>query len=218
MELIIVRHGQTVANTRNWYYGFTDSPVTDKGRKQARAAGLLIEGLKFSPDVIYLSERTRTHETLQHMGFDTQSAIIDARLNEQHMGAFECMTYQEIQASYPTAFDEWNRDFNHFKPPGGESHMDLNLRVRSFLDELVEEERGRGRRILVIAHGGVMHSAYAYINRNRMDTYYSVYFDNVAMLRSKYLNDRLVMDALYNPAELVSAFDLKSGGPEGPKS
>ncbi len=209
MELIIVRHGQTVANTNNWYYGFTDSPVTEKGRRQAKAAGILIDRLKFSPDVIYISERTRTHETLEHMGFDPKEAIVDARLNEQHMGAFECMTYQEIQSNYPTAFDEWNDDFDHFKPQGGESHMELNLRVRSFLDELVDQEKDNDRKILAIAHGGVMHSAYAYINRNRMDTYYSIYFDNAAMLRTKYLNDRLVMDALYNPGELLSAFDFK---------
>ena len=209
MELIIVRHGQTVANTNNWYYGFTDSPVTDKGKRQAKAAGILIDRLKFKPDIIYMSERTRTHETLEHMGFDTREAIIDERLNEQHMGDFECMPYQDIQKKYPKAFDEWNDNFHHYKPPNGESHMELTLRVRSFLDELVAKEKQNGKKILIIAHGGVMHSAYTYINKNRLDTYYSVYFDNVSMLRSKYLYDNLVIDALYNPAELLSAFEGK---------
>lgn len=205
MELIIVRHGQTIANTNNWFYGFTDSPVTEKGKSQARTAGILIKALKFSPDVIYVSERIRTHETLEEMGFHMEDATVDARINERHMGAFECMAYQEIQDKYPTAFDEWNNDFEHFMPPGGESHLTFNLRVRSFLDDLVDSGNN-GQKVLVVAHGGVMHSTYAYINRNRLETYYSVYFDNAAMLRAKYLNDRLVVDALYNPGELLSAF------------
>lgn len=206
MELIIIRHGQTLANLNNWYYGFTDSPVTERGREQAKAAGIFIDRLNFRPDSIYISERTRTHETLELMGFKKSSAVIDHRINEQNMGAFECMTYQEIEAKFPQAFNEWNSDFNNYKPPGGESHLEMYNRVRSFMEELIEKEQGGSKRILVVAHGGVMHSAYTYINRENLDSYYSVYFNNCAVLRAKYFNDRLVMDAIYNPEELLKVF------------
>ncbi len=206
MELIIIRHGQTFANTKNWYYGFTDSPVTERGREQAKAAGIFINRLNFRPDAIYISDRIRTHETLELMGFNKESAVIDSRINEQNMGEFECMTYQEIESKFPKAFDEWNSDFNNYKPPGGESHLEMYNRVRSFMEELVEQEKDRNRKILVVSHGGVLHSAYTYINRENLDSYYSVYFNNCAILRSKYFNDRLVMDAIYNPEELLKIF------------
>ena len=209
MELIIIRHGQTIANSNNWYYGFTDSPITERGKEQGKAAGIFIDRLDFEPDVIYLSERTRTHETLELMGYDKAAAIIDSRINEQNMGAFECMTYQEIQAKYPTAFDDWNNDFNNYKPPGGESHLELYERVKAFMEDLIENEKTTGKRILVVAHGGVMHSAYTYINRENLDSYYSVYFNNCAMLRAKYFNDRLVVDAIYNPEELLKMFERR---------
>ena len=64
MELMIVRHGQTVANSKNYYYGFTDSLLTQKGEEQAKAAGIFINRLNFKPDEIYVSELSRTHNTL----------------------------------------------------------------------------------------------------------------------------------------------------------
>lgn len=207
MEIMFVRHGETIANRNNWYYGLTDSPVTDRGKEQGKAAGIVIDRLNFKPDVIYMSERIRTHETLDLMGFDKNKAIIDSRINEQNMGVFECMTYQEIAAKYPGAFDEWNSDFNNYKPAGGESHLELVTRVKSFLEDLIEQEKNKDRRILIVSHGGVMHSVYTYINRENLDSYYSVYFNNCAMLRAKYFSDRLVMDAIYNPEELLKILD-----------
>lgn len=209
MEIMFVRHGETVANKNNWYYGLTDSPVTERGQEQGKAAGIVIDRLNFKPDIIYMSERTRTHETLELMGFDKDSAIIDRRINEQNMGEFECMTYQEIAAKHPKAFDEWNLDFNHYKPPGGESHLELVTRVKSFMEDLIDQEKNLNRRVLVVSHGGVMHSVYTYINRENLDSYYSVYFNNCAMLRAKYFSDRLVMDAIYNPEELLRSFESK---------
>ncbi len=206
MELMIIRHGQTVANSKNHYYGFTDSPVTEKGREQAKAAGIFVNRLNFQPDQIYISERTRTHETLELMGFDKKDAIIDARINEQNMGVFECNTFQDIQAKYPTAFDEWNADFNNYRPEGGESHLEMYLRVKAFMEDLIRQKKDTDQKILVVTHGGVMRSMYSYINADNLNVFYNVFFSNVATMRTKYITDRLVMEAIYNPIEILKLF------------
>ena len=36
MKIYLVRHGQSVGNVKNLWYGSTDLPLTDLGREQAR--------------------------------------------------------------------------------------------------------------------------------------------------------------------------------------
>ena len=206
MELMIVRHGQTVANSKNYYYGFTDSLLTQKGEEQAKAAGIFINRLNFKPDEIYVSELSRTQNTLELMGFDKKDAVVDARINEQNMGIFECHTFQEIQKKYPTAFDEWNADFNKYRPQDGESHLELYLRVKDFMVDLIEKKKDTDRKILIVTHGGVMRSMYSYLNGDNLDVFYNVFFNNVATMRTKYITDRLVINAIYSPVELMKLF------------
>ena len=206
MELMIVRHGQTVANSKNYYYGFTDSLLTEKGEEQAKAAGIFINRLGFKPDEIYVSELSRTHNTLELMGFDKEDAVVDPRINEQNMGIFECHTFQEIQEKFPTAFDEWNADFNNFRPQDGESHLELYQRVKDFMVELIEKKKDTDRKILIVTHGGVMRSMYSYLNGDNLDVFYNVFFNNVATMRTEYITDRLVINAIYSPVELMKIF------------
>ncbi len=203
MELMFIRHGETLANTKNYFYGFTDSPMTERGKEQARAAGLLVNRMKYNPDKIFISERHRTRDTLDLMGFKASIAHIDPRINEQNLGKLECMTYQEIQRKFPAVFREWNMDYHGYRVPDGESHLDLYGRVKSFLDDLIKVEKGYDRKIMIVTHGGVMASIYTYIIGGNMALRNSVYFSNCAILRTKLMADQLVIDALYNPEEIV---------------
>ena len=39
VKLVLVRHGESVANAANVYTGWNDVPLTEKGREQAKMAG-----------------------------------------------------------------------------------------------------------------------------------------------------------------------------------
>ncbi|MFB0918049.1 MAG: histidine phosphatase family protein [Clostridiaceae bacterium] len=210
MEILFIRHGETLANTKNYYYGFTDSPMTERGKEQARAAGLVVNKMKFHADKIYISERSRTRDTLELMGFKSNIASVDGRINEQNLGKLECMTYQEIEKKYPEVFREWNQDYHGYRVPEGESHMDLYERVVDFLEDLIRMEKGYNRKILVVSHGGVMASIYTYIIGGNMNYRNSAYFSNCAVLKTRLMSDQLVIEALFNPEEIVKiAKDLK---------
>ena len=43
VKLVLVRHGESVANAANVYTGWNDVPLTEKGKKQAENAGKLIK-------------------------------------------------------------------------------------------------------------------------------------------------------------------------------
>lgn len=63
--LYLVRHGQTVFNTRLLIQGRCDSPLTDLGREQARAAALWLgeRGVRF--DAAFSSPAERACGTME---------------------------------------------------------------------------------------------------------------------------------------------------------
>lgn len=60
VKLVLVRHGESVANAANVYTGWNDVPLTEKGKKQAENAGKLIKQIPhFFPSRIHTSVLSR---------------------------------------------------------------------------------------------------------------------------------------------------------------
>ena len=82
-------------------------------------------------------------------------SLIDPNLAEQHFGDWQGLTYVEIA----------EKANNHlfwlgppeYRPPGGESFVDLRDRAVRSIDRLTEEHRGRD--IVATAHGGTIRAA-----------------------------------------------------------
>jgi broad specificity phosphatase PhoE len=63
------------------------------------------------------------------------------------------LTREEIIERYPQEYKERLNNLAHSRITGGESFKDLQLRVMSKLDALLNEFKGKN--ILLVAHGGV---------------------------------------------------------------
>ena len=61
MKIYLVRHGQSVGNVKNLWYGSTDLPLSERGRKPARQAGEKLRGMAFS--ACYTSPLSRARDT-----------------------------------------------------------------------------------------------------------------------------------------------------------
>lgn len=198
MNIILVRHGETVANTKNHYYGVTESLLTENGNTQAKKAGKLLKHINFNPDIIYSSERIRAKETLKLMGFDLENAIIDSRLNEKNMGIIEDMSYEEIDKKYPNLFNDWNKDFVNYTLEDGESWMDVYYRIKSILEEVKEKYAETDKTILMVCHGGIMTMAFTYIIGENFDAMYSAFFTNCSMLKCNIVNNKYVINGIFD--------------------
>ena len=62
-SLYFVRHGETVWNVANKICGMTDSPLTEKGREQARQTGELVKNSGLRIDEILYSPLSRAADT-----------------------------------------------------------------------------------------------------------------------------------------------------------
>jgi 2,3-bisphosphoglycerate-dependent phosphoglycerate mutase len=152
--LALVRHGQSLWNLQNRFTGWVDVPLTERGRDEARAAGVALRGIPF--DVAYTSALTRAQDTLSlvlaESGLDVP-VIRDAALNERDYGDLAGLDKDETASRYGAEqVRVWRRSYD-VAPPGGESLADTAARTLPFFDRAILGDLRHGRNVLVVAHG-----------------------------------------------------------------
>ncbi|GAA0425901.1 phosphoglycerate mutase [Actinoplanes capillaceus] len=172
-ELILVRHGQSLANvafTAANAEGLLEAavsgrdaevPLTETGEEQAAAVGKWLAALpeEHRPQVVITSPYLRARETWRiaaaSSGLDLPVPRTDDRLVDRLMGELELLTHAAVAARYP---DEVARRAEagefEYVPPGGESFADIAIRLKSFLDDLHTDHAGQ--RVIVVAHDAVV--------------------------------------------------------------
>ncbi|MGD9701329.1 MAG: histidine phosphatase family protein [Acidimicrobiia bacterium] len=166
--LWIVRHGQSLGNVaRDAARGRDDEvldiaerdmdvPLSAAGRDQAAAFGRWLATCPADvlPQVVLSSPYARSIETadvcLDAAGLDLR-VHHDERLRERELGVLDLLTRTGFANRFPDEFRRRERlgKFYH-RPPGGESWVDVALRLRSLRDSLVREHADR--RVLVFTH------------------------------------------------------------------
>jgi broad specificity phosphatase PhoE len=152
MRLLIVPHAPTDWNAAGRYQGHSDTTLSELGRRQAR---VLARRLKLERiDAVYSSDLRRAVETVTAICEPRRLTWrCDARLRELHFGAWEGLTYAEVQGHYAQALTAWEADPLLMAPPGGETLAQLAARVETFLAGL-ENVSDPDCTALVVAHRG----------------------------------------------------------------
>ena len=161
MEVYFLRHGETEWNREKRIQGSTES--IDLNAAGVRAAesvrdGLLASGVQF--DRIYSSPYLRALHTARIVGagFGIEP-LVDARLREISFGPYEGTRYGEglfVDGNIRACFKD---------PPqyvarcGAESFEELEGRVRDFIGGVLAPAAAVCRRVLAVAHGGVLRTA-----------------------------------------------------------
>jgi probable phosphoglycerate mutase len=140
--LILVRHGQTSANAGGLLQGRIDLPLDDEGRIQAVRTGAHIRE-NFPHARVISSPLIRAVQTAQAISGDVE---IDDRFIELDYGSWDGIAMSEVD---PTQWANW-RDDSSFRPPGGESLLELEHRVKPALEQLRNEAQDRD--VVVVSH------------------------------------------------------------------
>ena len=164
-ELIIVRHGQSVANAlkqaglpKDPAMRDMDYPLTEMGWRQSLELGKRLRESYRTPHTIVTSPYVRAKETVEGivdgMGFKPE-IVIEERVREIDFGIFDGLSYDERLAKYPDEVARWDRLGKYwYRPPGGESRPDVRLRVHSFLGTLTRDYVDE--KVLVVCHSVVV--------------------------------------------------------------
>jgi alpha-ribazole phosphatase len=145
----LLRHGETEWNAENRLCGRTDVPLSEAGCRQAKS---LAERLKSIPfEALYSSPLKRALETARLISECVGlQPVPDQRLVELDYGQWEGKTLAEIMENDPKTFHAWDANPAQVAPPGGESGLEAQQRVVSFLDSLAA--RHPQGHVLVVFH------------------------------------------------------------------
>jgi len=157
LELLLVRHAESVWNAENRWQGQTDVPLSARGTAEAAliAARLAREPL----DAIGTSDLSRARETAE--------AIVSARrdagllgelaqhrgLREMDLGAWCGLPHTEVMSRFPDELEAFARGEDRPIGGHGESLPAFEARVHAALGEVLAARAGASR-ILVVTHGG----------------------------------------------------------------
>lgn len=185
-RLILIRHGESVANLERRFTRNPEEPLSSRGVLQAMIAGERIRRC-FRPVALYASPFARALETARLVGrpLGLTPEVMDA-LQEQDFGELRGQPYESLlrlrgaavgeepasvrESEQRTFWEEpggahsgddsrWDR-----RAPGGESLRDVARRAGPVMDELAK--RHPGRDVVVVAHGGVLAALKGYATRN----------------------------------------------------
>jgi uncharacterized phosphatase len=142
-QFFMIRHGETVANAEGYAAGSSDTPLSEKGRRQAHDARRSLESLPLKPKLIVHSHLSRARDT---------AVILNQNLQ---------LPMQENSLISEFCFGDWTGlpwDDAHKRveagqtPPNGESKHMFVSRVMNGLRNVMGLPGGP---VLVVTHGGV---------------------------------------------------------------
>ena len=122
-RIIIARHGESIWNQDSKFTGWTNIPLTDKGRMEAKQMANVLKPYK--PSIIFTSVLQRSIETstiiqknLQESNLNMNIPIHTSwRLNEKHYGTLEGVPRKYIRDVYGEVFTQMMRSNFTMKPP-----------------------------------------------------------------------------------------------------
>lgn len=162
--LILARHGETeinVANeTRKIYYGRQESPLTEKGRAQARLLGRDMRERGLVPDLLVSSPIQRTVETARLAVAELPCGprmLLSDGLTARSLGLFEGRSRDDLLREHPAyvhdpRFNRFDGDFVQ-RAPGGENLSDVTHRSWSAVEDARRLCDGD---ILIVTHATVV--------------------------------------------------------------
>lgn len=170
--LALVRHGESKGNVADAVareagasrleldIRDADVELSETGEQQAAAVGRHLAKLdpEDRPTVILTSPYRRAADTaaiaVRDSGLDLQ-VMVDERLRERDLGAFDGLTKKGIEEAYPDEATHRGKVGKfYYRPPGGESWTDVALRIRSLLRDLRDEFPGE--RVWLFTHQAVI--------------------------------------------------------------
>lgn len=176
--VLLIRHGETEWNTLGKFQGCKDIELSGEGIKQAK---LLKDRLNGNFDYIYSSPLSRAFETASIVASNTDKKVnIADGIKEINFGEWEGLTTLEIAEKYPEKFKVWRTDKVESKICGGDfSILNAANRAKNCVLDIINEHRGK--KIAIVAHGGIIKAALIGLFEWDMTMYHKIALGNTSI-------------------------------------
>jgi broad specificity phosphatase PhoE len=166
MQLILVRHGETIWNKEGRVQGTSDIALSEVGLDQARRLALSLKGHPIR--AIYASPLKRAYQTAESINHYHGIAIrTDPGLMEMDQGDFEGMTFKELMEKDREFLKKWRSDPASVTMPNGESFIDVQNRAWKVMEAILAE----GQNTLVVSHNFTIASIVCKVRNISLDQF-----------------------------------------------
>ena len=152
-RLVLIRHGETTGQSSIRFHGSSDVELSDEGRVQMREAARGLRTEVF--DLIVASPLRRSWESARILSGGAPVRL-EPDFREIDFGRWEGLTREEIEASDPVLYKDWQQKSADFQFPGGEARAAFRARVERGLERL---RQSGATCVLVAAHKGLIRAA-----------------------------------------------------------
>lgn len=142
MEIHLIRH-TAVDNPENLCYGFAEIPLRENYLQDFQNINLDNDF-----DLVVSSPLQRCCLLADYFNFGYKT---DERLREMNFGNWELKKWTAIPEE---EIAPWYKDFVNVKTAGGENLLEMQTRVLSFWNELVQKKETN--KVLIVTHAGVI--------------------------------------------------------------
>lgn len=192
-KLVMARHGESMWNKENRFTGWVDIDLSDKGREEAKKAGMALKKEGYAFDIAYTSVLKRAIRTLwiilDEMDLMWIPVICSWRLNERMYGALQGLNKSEMAEKHgEEQVLIWRRSYDVPPPPltkddpmypgkdpryfGLKEHelpvteclKDTVARVMPYWNETIAPMIKSGKRVLIVAHGNSLRALVKYLD------------------------------------------------------
>ena len=152
-HFFLMRHAATVWNREGRIQGQADSPLAPEGRRQLETWCRHLDALKF--DAIWSSDLGRARATARALNRKRDLPLsIEPRLRELDWGHWTGRIHRHLKQDNAAEYARQTAQGWQFRPPAGESYLEVLERALVALSDTAVVQRGR--RILVVTHEGVL--------------------------------------------------------------
>jgi len=156
-RFILVRHGAISAQWKGICYGCQDVPLCE--RWMAESEPLILQLASLRPATIFHSGLSRSSWLAGRVreivyGQQACDVVEDVRLRERNFGQWEGMTWDDAYSSDPDNFHGLIDKPDTYRPPGGETTTELQMRVVHWYQQCSQDDSLMSKPVLAVTHSG----------------------------------------------------------------
>lgn len=156
--LVLVRHGQSEWNALGLWTGWQDTPLTAKGREEARQAAEYLQDFKLHK--AHTSNLVRAQQTLDEikseLNHQNLETVNHAALDERHYGDYTGKNKWQVKEEIgEVEFNKLRREWN-YPVPNGETLKDVHDRAIPYYQEHIINDLKDGKNIIIAGHGNTL--------------------------------------------------------------
>lgn len=192
LHILLVRHGKSEGNREGWVFlGHTDSALDATGMAQAQALAQKLATEQIT--AVYSSPLQRARDTAMVLAKPHHlTPIIDDQLIEQDFGAWDRLSFAQVQVDYPSDMRLWQENALDHGPTHGENLREVIKRLQSFYREIKFNHRQEDK-IVIVAHGGVLNAFLSMLLKTPLHWLWSYRFNTGSVAEIQVYAERVVL-------------------------